>query len=97
VKWLLAQAMGVQLLFATAILDYDTLEEFSSFARLRVQASPASVCSPSCCRHGLASQGFIQLRWPKQDVAQTFTHTFRAQCLGAHGLVGVERIHDGVQ
>lgn len=32
---LLAQAMGVQLVFATAIQDYNTLGEFSSFVRLR--------------------------------------------------------------
>jgi hypothetical protein len=32
---LLAQAMGVQLVFATAIQDYNTLSEFSSFVRLR--------------------------------------------------------------
>ena len=31
-EWLLAQAMGVQLVFATAMLDYDTLEEFFFFA-----------------------------------------------------------------
>jgi hypothetical protein len=32
---LLAQAMGVQLVFATAIQDYNALAEFSSFVRLR--------------------------------------------------------------
>jgi hypothetical protein len=32
---LLAQSMGVQLVFATAIQDYNALAEFSSFVRLR--------------------------------------------------------------
>jgi hypothetical protein len=38
-----------------------------------------------------------KLCWPNQDIAQVVANPFRAQCLVAHGLVSVERIHDGAQ
>jgi hypothetical protein len=60
---LLAQAMGVQLVFATAIQDYNTLGEFSSFVRLRRagQNSKSGRWHLECVRYRLNEEPAVDI------------------------------------
>ena len=76
-----------------AEFDDDLVDGFSDGSRKCAHAhkSLQRVClMPSL-------QRLIQLPRPQQDVAQAVAYLLRFQRLLAHGAVGVERIHDGVE
>jgi len=61
-------------------------------AHANMEPGQSGACSLRFC---VLTQGFIELRRTKQDVFQSLPHRLGTQCLRAHHVVGVQRIHHG--